>query len=53
VFVTEDSVNLWKEYANYSWNLDRNRNPTDEPKDEFNHLIDAARMACMAKGRFY
>ena len=44
-FVTEDSLNLWSEYEHYAWKLDRDKNPTEEPIDEHNHLIDSLRYA--------
>jgi phage terminase large subunit len=53
VYVTEDSRNVWEEYANYKWALDKNKNPTDEPIDDWNHCADSIRMCVMAKGRFY
>lgn len=53
VFVTEESVNLWKEYREYKWALDRNKNPTDYPEDGWNHLIDPKRYVCLEKGRLF
>lgn len=50
IFVTEDSTNLWKEYREYKWALDKNKNPTDDPEDKNNHLIDAARYVRWSKG---
>ncbi len=41
--VTADSPAIWKEYENYVWALDRNKNPTDNPVDKDNHAIDAMR----------
>ena len=43
IFVTEHSYNLRKEFRNYVWSKDKNGNPTNEPEDHDNHLIDAAR----------
>jgi len=45
VHVTENSVNLWKESEEYKWRLDQYKNPTNEPEDSFNHLMDAIRYA--------
>lgn len=45
VFVTEDSVNLWKESEEYKWRLDQFKMPTNEPEDKHNHLMDAIRYA--------
>lgn len=52
VYVTQDSKNLWNEYANYRWALDKNKNPTDDPEDANNHLIDPLRYVRMARGRY-
>lgn len=46
IFVTEDSADLKEEYEKYMWALDKNKNPTDEPIDQFNHLIDPMRYVC-------
>jgi len=43
IFVTEDSPNLWNEYYYYQWELDKNDDPTNKPKDFMNHLMDALR----------
>lgn len=45
VYVTENSLNLWKESENYRWRLDQNKMPTNEPEDKDNHLMDAIRYA--------
>lgn len=45
VFVTENSLNLWKESENYRWRLDQYKKPTEEPEDKDNHLMDAIRYA--------
>lgn len=45
VFVTENSLNLWKESEKYRWRLDQYKKPTDEPEDKDNHLMDAIRYA--------
>lgn len=41
VFLTESSVDVWKEVENYAWALDQHKNPTDEPIDAWNHGLDA------------
>jgi phage terminase large subunit len=46
-----NSINLWHENENYKWALDQNKNPTNEPKDEYNHLMDALRYAVVTKLR--
>jgi len=43
VHFTEESENLRKEYENYKWKLDRDKEPTNDPIDEHNHLMDAGR----------
>lgn len=53
VYVTEDSKNVWHEYKNYSWALDKNKNPTDEPEDNNNHVLDPPRYVVMSKGRYF
>lgn len=45
VFVTENSLNLWKETEEYKWRLDQHKMPTNEPEDKNNHLMDALRYA--------
>lgn len=44
-FVTEDSPNIWNEYYYYQWELDKNDEPTNKPKDFMNHAMDAIRYA--------
>lgn len=53
LFAVDESVDLWNEIRNYIYAVDRNDNPTDEPADEFNHLIDPWRYVIMARGRLY
>jgi PBSX family phage terminase large subunit len=53
VFITEDSTDLWFEYANYVWSLDKNSQPTDEPEDAHNHGADSIRYIISGKGRYY
>lgn len=53
IFVTEESSNLWNEYREYKWALDKNKNPTDDPEDHHNHLIDPTRGVVTSKGRFF
>jgi phage terminase large subunit len=40
---TEDSKNIAHETQEYKWALDKNKEPTNEPVDEFNHAMDATR----------
>lgn len=53
VFVTEESTNVWEEYQNYRWALDANKNPTNEPVDEYNHHMDEIRYVVSGKGRVF
>ena len=43
VYYTDDSKNLAREKENYQWSLDKNKEPTNDPIDDFNHLMDAGR----------
>jgi len=45
VYYTENSVNLAREHQTYSWALDRNKEPTNEPQDGDDHGIDAVSSA--------
>lgn len=40
LFAVEESKDLWNEIYNWIYAVDRNMQPTDEPLDDFNHLID-------------
>lgn len=53
VFVTEDSLNVWEEYRDYKWALDKDKNPTDMPEDIKNDLMDPIRYVVTAKGRLW
>lgn len=41
--VTKSSLNLIKELRNYKWKVDKNGNSLNDPIDNYNHIIDAAR----------
>lgn len=43
VHMTESSINGWKEYQEYKWRLDADKNPTDTPEGENNHIMDCIR----------
>jgi len=49
VYYTEDSVNLIKEMQGYCWALDRNKNPTNEPQDGDDHILDSLRSGVFSK----
>jgi len=40
LYAVEESKNLWSEIMNYVYAQDKNGNYTDDPIDDFNHLID-------------
>lgn len=43
VFVTERSINIWKEQRNYLWLEDKDGQIINEPSPIYNHLMDAGR----------
>ena len=43
VFYTEESIHIALESQEYKWAVDRNKEPTNEPVDDFNHAMDAIR----------
>lgn len=45
IYITQESTDFWLEAEEYHWALDANKDPTDEPEDESNHLWDATRYA--------
>lgn len=47
--VTPSSVNLIKELRNYKYRQDKNGKYINEPIDDFNHCLDAARYVCMTE----
>ncbi len=49
VHYTETSKNISTELQNYKWQLDRNKEPTNNPVDDFNHLMDAIRYGIFSK----
>lgn len=40
LFAVEESTDLWEEINNYIYDQDKNDNYTNDPVDEYNHLID-------------
>lgn len=46
VYVTARSKNIQNENRFYQWKQDREGNFINQPRDAFNHAIDAARYAC-------
>lgn len=47
LFVVEESTDAWNEIYNYVYAQDKNGNYTNEPIDEFNHIIDPWRYVIM------
>lgn len=45
ISVTRRSTNIWDEYNNYAWIVDKEDNTLNEPKDVYNHSMDAIRYA--------
>ena len=43
IFVTKGSINVWKEFKNYTWAKDKEEKYLNKPIDAFNHAIDAVR----------
>jgi phage terminase large subunit len=43
VYYTESSESIDNEVQEYKWALDRNKEPTNDPIDDFNHAMDAIR----------
>lgn len=40
LYAVEESADLWNEIYNWIYDVDKNEQSTDEPVDDFNHLID-------------
>ena len=47
IHLTNNSINLIKEFKNYKWAVDRNGIRTGKPVDKFNHCIDAVRYSAL------
>lgn len=43
IWVTERSLNIWREYRNYLWERDKNGVILNKPEHGFNHAMDAIR----------
>ena len=46
VHVTQQSVNIWNEQANYTWKTNPQGRVMPKPIDDFNHGMDAIRYGC-------
>jgi len=51
VFYTEDSENIATEVQEYKWAMDRNKEPTNDPVDKFNHAMDGTRYGIWTHSR--
>jgi phage terminase large subunit len=45
IYIHKDCHNIYDEFCNYQWKLDKNEEPLAQPVDAFNHGIDAIRYA--------
>lgn len=45
LYIHSDSKNLIEEFSSYTWEKDKDGNPTNKPIDKYNHGIDAGRYA--------
>lgn len=41
IYVTRRSKNVWQSYENYSWEEDKDGNPTGKPEHTWSHAMDA------------
>ena len=48
-YIHSSSKNLIEEFSSYTWDKDRDGNPTNKPVDKFNHGIDAGRYGLSMK----
>ncbi len=49
LYIDKSSKDLIEEFSSYTWDKDRDGNPTNKPIDSFNHGIDAFRYALSKK----
>jgi phage terminase large subunit len=49
---TESSINIAKEIENYCWALDKDKEPTNDPIDEWNHGMDGIRYGAYRKKNY-
>ncbi len=45
IYIHPSCPNVYDEFCNYQWKVDKNGDPLPEPVDAFNHAIDAIRYA--------
>lgn len=53
VHVCEESTDFWNEIYSYIYAQDKNGNYTNDPIDDFNHLIDPLRYVATSRGRLF
>lgn len=53
LYFVEESVNLWNEVNNYVYATNKEGEYTNEPIDDFNHLIDPIRYVAAVRGRYF
>lgn len=46
IFITERSLNIKKEFDNYTWQQDKSGKWLNVPVDDYNHAIDGVRYVC-------
>lgn len=51
VYYTEDSTNLALEIQNYTWQLDKNKEPTNKPIDDHNHCFASNSLVYTLEGK--
>ena len=49
LYVKDTSLNAQKEFRNYKWMTDKNGRVLNQPRDEWNHCVDAVRYVCLNK----
>lgn len=52
VYYTESSLNIARESQDYRWALDKNKEPTNNPIDDYNHHMDGIRYKVFRKKVF-
>ena len=45
IYIHKNCPNVYDEFCNYQWKVDKNEEPLPQPIDAFNHAIDAIRYA--------
>lgn len=53
IYMTDGSANGWNEYMSYRWLLDANKQPTGQPVDKDNHIMDCIRYFELCKGIYF